>query len=386
VGGLEKGVITLINRLPAERFRHAIISWTEIHDLAGGIERPDVELVALHKRESKDAAAYMRLYRVLRRMRPDILHSRNLGSLDAQWVAFLAGVRGRIHGENGRDTDDLDGTNFRYNVLRRMVRPFVHRYSAVSKDLANWLIRTVHVAPGRVHQIYNGVDSRRFYPRAGPRALPESGGILCPDSFIIGTVGRMAAVKNQLALVEAFLRLLAARPDLRDRLRLILVGDGPLRSACLDRLREASATNLAWLPGERADIPELLRAMDLFVLPSLTEGISNTILEAMASGLPVIATQAGGNPELVQHERTGMLVPVSDDEAMAAALAGYADRPELAVRQGETARAEAVASFTIQAMLRKYSELYDGVLAETRLEPSVIERGAPARPVSANPD
>ena len=136
-------------------------------------------------------------------MRPDILHSRNLGTLDSQWTAFFSGVPCVSHGENGRDTYDLDGTNFRYNLLRRAVRPFIHRYSAVSQDLANWLVKTVMSSHRPLHQIYNGVNPcRNFIPDPGPRRISRFRRVLCDDSYVVGTVGRMVTVKDQLTLVE----------------------------------------------------------------------------------------------------------------------------------------------------------------------------------------
>src|SRR5262249_30644882 len=150
----------------------------------------------------------------------------------------------------------------------------------------------------RVTHIYNGVDAQRFHPRTGPRPPVGAMGGVSPETFVVGTVGRMQTVKDQITLVRAFLHLLDSAPELRGRLKLVVVGEGPLRGQSLRLLRAAGAEPLAWLPGERADVPEIMRALDLFVLPSLAEGVSNTILEAMASGLPVVATRVGGNPEL----------------------------------------------------------------------------------------
>jgi glycosyltransferase involved in cell wall biosynthesis len=133
----------------------------------------------------------------------------------------------------------------------------------------------------------------------------------------------MADVKNYPTLVDAFLRLIASPHPAHQRLRLLIVGDGPERAECLDMLTRAGASHRAWLPGERNDIAQLLRTMDLFVLPSLAEGSSNTILEAMASGLPVVATAVGGNAELVHAGFTGILVPPRSPDLMAAAIADY---------------------------------------------------------------
>jgi sugar transferase (PEP-CTERM/EpsH1 system associated) len=236
----------------------------------------------------------------------------------------------------------------------------------VSRDLAQWLVGTIGARPDRVHQIYNGVDSARFRPRDGGNPLAEFPGGLPEDAFVVGAVGRMVEVKDQLTLVDAFAELLGERPDLRRRLRLVIVGDGPMRARCAERLASAGAAELAWLPGKRADVAELMRGMDLFVLPSLGEGISNTILEAMACGLPVAATRVGGNPELVEDGRTGTLFPVGGRTALARAMARYADDRAMARAQGETARREVEARFTIDVMVRGYCELYDRALAERK--------------------
>ena len=116
---------------------------------------------------------------------------------------------------------------------------------------------------------------------------------------MIGTVGRLDRIKNQQALLEA-LRVLREHDRGADRLRLVIVGDGPLRGELAGAVRRLALDDAVWMPGSRADVPSLMRAMDVFVLPSRNEGISNTVLEAMASGLPVIATRVGGNPELVR--------------------------------------------------------------------------------------
>ena len=162
-----------------------------------------------------------------------------------------------------------------------------------------------------------------------------------------------------MTLARAFVHLHKTLPDLSSRLRLVLVGEGPVKTQVARLLEEAGLSNLAWLPGERNDIPQIMRALDLFVLPSLAEGVSNTVLEAMASGLPVIATRVGGNPELVEEGVTGRLVPASDHLALAAAIQDYVhDRTER-IRAGHAARAAAEKRFSMEAMTSAYSRLYE---------------------------
>ena len=366
VGGLENGIVNLINHMPTERYRHAIISLTDSTDFRDRIQQTEVPVIALNKTDGHDLGMHARLWKVLRSLRPDIVHTRNLPALEYLIPAALAGIPGRIHGEHGRDMYDLDGTKVKYNLLRKVVRPFVNRFIAVSANLAEWLVETVGIHPEQVVQIYNGVDIQRFYPCIGPRPSIGSEGSASQGTLILGTVGRLEKVKDQLTLVEAFLHLLDTEPGARDRLRLVVVGDGSLREEAQKLLQKANAEGLAWLPGERDDIPDMMRGFDLFVLPSLREGISNTILEAMASGLPVVATRVGGNPELVVEGETGMLVPPSDPAAMAKAVRTYLNHPELLKAHGQAGRRRVEQEFSMEKMVNGYMEVYDKVLSQKR--------------------
>src|SRR5262245_20830634 len=346
MGGLENGLVNLINFTPADRYRHAIVSLTDITDFRDRIRQHDIALFSLQKRDGQDYRMYGRLHRVLRRLRPDIVHTRNLGTLEYLVAAAFAGVGSRIHGEHGRDIYDPDGLNFKYNLLRRALKPFVHRYIAVSNDLADWLVHTVGVQRDHVSRICNGVDVKRLHPRTEPRCDFGPKGFACPTSIVLGTVGRMEAVKDSLTLVRAFLHLVSANANLRDRVRLAVIGDGALRLEAQELVSAADAKSLVWFPGERNDIPEIMRRLDLFVLPSLREGISNTILEAMATGLPVIATRVGGNPELVEDGETGTLVPPADPIAMADVISGYLNNPAKMAQHGRAGRKRAEVEFS----------------------------------------
>ena len=145
---------------------------------------------------------------------PSIVHTRNLTTLAVQVPAMLAGAPARIHGEHGRVMGDLDGSNVKYQRIRRVMRPFVHQYIALSEDLERYLIEKVGVAPQRLKQIYNGVDTELFRPAQPRRELLPVADFAAPDTVVIGTVGRMEAVKDQLTLVRAFVRLLERRTDM----------------------------------------------------------------------------------------------------------------------------------------------------------------------------
>jgi sugar transferase (PEP-CTERM/EpsH1 system associated) len=349
--------------MPPEAYRHMVVSLTEVTDFRQRLRHADVECIALHKPPGQGARLYPRFWRLLRQHRPSIVHTRNMAALEMQVAAWAARVPVRIHGEHGREVEDLDGSSLRHQRLRRLYAPFVHGYVALSQDLAGYLTARVGIASGRVHQIYNGVDAQRFHPSAGGPKPIAGAPFAAPEHWLVGTVGRMQAVKNQVLLARAFVRALELQPALRQRARLVMVGEGPLRSPVLSILQQAEAADLAWLPGESADVPAVMRGLNCFVLPSLAEGVSNTILEAMASGLPVVATDVGGNRELVVHGSTGELVPSEDVDALATALLRQAADPLRAAALGRAGRAAVESRFSLRAMVLAYQTLYDQFLA-----------------------
>jgi len=364
IGGLENGVVNLINRMPASRYRHAVVALTEVNpSFARRIQRDDVQFISLHKPPGQGFRLYPAMFRLFRQLRPAILHTRNFAALEAAVPAWAAGVPVRVHGEHGRDVNDLDGTRRRYQVMRRVYSPFVHRYVTVSQDLAGYLVKPVGIAADRIQQIYNGVDAMRFHPPASGREPIPGCPFTDPELLLVGTVGRMQAVKDQLNLVRAFIAALQARPGLRARLRLVMAGDGPLRAQAAAELAAAGLAELAWLPGDRDDVALWMRGMDCFVLPSLAEGISNTILEAMSSGLPVIATAVGGNVELVQGGVTGWLVPAGQPLALADRLVQMAEDTALRHRMGRAARAETERRFALPVMVDAYMSMYDELMS-----------------------
>ncbi len=187
--------------------------------------------------------------------------------------------------------------------------------------------------------------------------------------LIAGTVGRLTPVKDQQLLLRAVAHLRAGHPELGERLRLLIVGDGPLYPLLIQMIEQFALQEFVWLAGDRDDVPELLQAMDIFVLPSLGEGISNTVLEAMASGLPVVATAVGGNIELVEEGFNGSLVPVGDHEALSKALAALLNNDRERARQGSNARHRVCQHFDWGRTVDAYLRLYDELLGRSAVTP-----------------
>jgi sugar transferase (PEP-CTERM/EpsH1 system associated) len=358
-GGMENGMVNLFNTLSPQRYRHTVVALTDYSDFRYRITAQAVAFHALHRAPGHGVGWMGRLWKLLRQLRPDLVHTRNLAALEAQLVAAAAGIRATVHGEHGRDVFDLHGRNWKYNVLRRAMRPLVSNYIAVSRDLETWLRLAIGVPPRKLHQIYNGVDSAIFHPCEGARHASLPAGFADPDAVVFGAVGRMAAVKDYPTLAQAFIRLVQQQPARAARARLVIVGEGPARAGCLQLLQQAGLAQRAWLPGERHDIAELMRDFDVFVLPSKNEGISNTLLEALASGLPAIATAVGGNVELVETGVNGTLVQPGDVDGMAQTMLAYLDAPARIAEQGGRARERAGQRYSIPAMAEAYAAVYD---------------------------
>ncbi|QOL50956.1 TIGR03088 family PEP-CTERM/XrtA system glycosyltransferase [Massilia litorea] len=357
-GGLETLLVDCINHMPPERYRHAIVCLTDYTAFANKITRPGVELYALHKQPGLGLGIHVKLFKLLRALRPAILHTYNFACAEYAVPAWAAGVRVRIHAEHGRDASDPQGLNRKHNLLRRALVPWIDRYVPVSHDLARWLQNVVKIPAAKSQLIMNGVDTVRYAPNLPAATMPWTG---ADQPFVIGTVGRLQDVKDQATLIEAFALLRAARPAAQEGkgLRLAIVGDGPLRARLEQKAQDAGVADLVWFAGARNDIPELMRSFDLFALSSIAEGTPVTLLEAMACGVPVVATAVGGIPEVVQDGVNGALVPASNAPALAEALGRYVDDRARVAGHGVAAREKIERHYSVAAMVGAYTALYD---------------------------
>jgi glycosyltransferase involved in cell wall biosynthesis len=228
----------------------------------------------------------------------------------------------------------------------------------------------IHIPERKISHIYNGVDTQKFSSDESKNKnlsidLPEN---FIPDNGIVfGTVGRLAEVKNQLFLIKSFLNLIQQYPELQKKARLILVGDGILMQPAKQLVTDFCSKNdcgkqFVFFSGKSDQASQYMRLMDIFVLPSLAEGISNTILEAMATSLPVIATDVGGNKDLVVENETGFIIPVDNIEALTQTMKIYLDTKELILVHGDAGRKRIEENFSMKKMVRKYEQVYQKVL------------------------
>jgi len=359
IGGLENGVVNLINSLDNAKFRHVVCCLRDIGPMAGRLRRKDTKIICLNNL-SRNYFIPLTLMRLIKGFEPDIIHTRNWGTIDGILAAKLTGRRRVIHGEHGREFFDLTGSNWKRNLLRRGLGRWVNYFVAVSDEIRLWLVNEVGLDKKKVVTIYNGVDTEKFCPPADKGKMKQSLGI-DPDTFIIGTVGRLDRVKNYQMLLKAML----LQKGFDFPCKLLFIGEGPDRASLEEFTGKNRLRNVEFL-GEKQNVSDYLKAFDLFVLPSLAEGMSNTILEAIASGLPVVATRVGGNSEMIQDGTTGLLVPSDDHLLLSNAIAEYCGDRNLCKKHGQAARLRCQELYNINIMVKNYEKLYSTLMEDVQ--------------------
>jgi sugar transferase (PEP-CTERM/EpsH1 system associated) len=349
IGGAENGVVNVVNRLDESLFKTSVYVFKNGCAFEGRL-RKGVRLVHVPKRKGNDLMAVLRLALLFRRDRPHIVHTHTWSTLvEGVLAAKIARVPILIHGEHG--------------TLRKESRPHVYAQRmfwrcadivlAVSGSLKQHLVREVGFPAERIIPIQNGVDTDRFRPNGERTAQREALG--WPTSgIIVGSVGRLVSVKNHASLLIAAARVAQQVPQLT----LALVGDGPLDGELKTLAQQLGIADRVLFLGCRDDVPNLLNAMDIFVLPSLREGMPNALLEAMACGLPVIASEVGGATEIVRDGENGLLVYPTDVERLSQHLYQLVLSPERRHAMGMAGRRYVEQEFKMEHMVNKYTNLY----------------------------
>lgn len=363
MGGMESGLINLINRLPPSRFSHTIVCLTHATDFKDRIRQNNVRIIEMNKAEGKTPGIYRRIYLELKRLDADILHTRNLGTLDLNWSGLAARIPVRIHGEHGWDVADPQGQSLKYKLVRKVCDSAIYRYVAVSKDIRRWLRDVIGIPSEKIVQIYNGVDTEKFAAKGMVATIPFSK----PMKIVFGTVGRQDAIKGLGVLLDAIKLVFEERPEYREYVGVVLAGIGPESERCREKISCLDIEENVFMAGQVEDVPALLRKLDFYVQTSLNEGISNTILEAKATGLAVICTDVGGNPEIVRHGEDGYLIRRNDCENLADNIRRYIDDGPLRNQHGLAGRIDVTKRFSLTAMTNAYAELYSLTSASRRI-------------------
>lgn len=360
-GGAERQISELARNLDPTRFRVSVVALVpkNVKHKHGGarfqrLRDAGVEVITLERSLRAGPGQLVRLAQLLRARRPDIVHSflfsenwrTRLASLVAPGVRVISGERSvnewkRMH----------------HHVLERMLVRLTARVVANAEAIRSFLVETGGLPADKIVVIHNGVDSGRFKPAADrERARRERG--WSTDTIVIGHTGTMAAHKGQSQVIRAAAAAAAQVPGLR----LILLGDGPERQKLTVLARSLGLDGRVEMPGFVGDVETVLACLDVYVHFSRErEGCSNAILEAMASGVPVVATDVGGNRELIEDGVTGVLVPEEDVDGVTTAIVKLGRDPDLRRRLGARALESARQRFSVPRMVAATQALYESV-------------------------
>jgi glycosyltransferase involved in cell wall biosynthesis len=344
VGGQEKLLVEFARHVDRARFGLTFVSLTGRGRLGDTLESLGCRVIALEELPGLRPGMVWRLRRLFRRERFDVIHTHDdKPLLYAGPAGWLAGVARRVHTHHHGFIPQLGRRQRRLVAwASRLVDPFV----CVSHDAARYATEQ-GISASKLRVLWNGIDLARFAYH-GPR--PEGPAV---------AVARLSPEKDIRNLLQAVPHIIDVMPGFR----LEIAGDGPCRAELMDLARELHLGEHVRFLGEVGDVSALLGRASLFVLPSQSEGISLTILEAMARGLPVVATKVGGTPEVVEDGKNGLLVAARDPAALARGILHIAGNPQDGQRMGLAARQRAEMHFDVRKMVAQYEALYDPTAA-----------------------
>lgn len=350
VGGRENVVVNLANRLNPDIFNSFVCCLKS----GGAFTAMIKESVRLFETDKSGIALLFYLVSLLKKEKIAVVHTHNWGTLcEGGLSAKLAGVPVIIHQEHGTLVKMINVKKRRILLQKYFFRFIDDHIIAVSDELREAMSASIGIDKEKIKRILNGVEINCFDIKTRKDEKKKELFINDNDS-IIGTVGRLAPIKDQKTLIYAFAKVIKHIPNVK----LVIVGDGESRIELEDIASSLQLNESVRFLGMRFDIPELLAIMDLFVLPSLHEGISITLLEAMASRLPVIATNVGGNPEVVLNGKTGILVPHSNPEALAKEIIALLKDEQTRKNYGIYGQQVVQKNFSLEEMVNNHEELY----------------------------
>jgi sugar transferase (PEP-CTERM/EpsH1 system associated) len=358
-GGIQTGLENLLGRLDRGKFEHIVCALRPPidHPMCQGLAHL-AQVMCLHATESGSRFQMGAIARGIREVKPDIVHSRNWGCIEAVPAARWAGSCAIVHGEHGFDSDMANGEPRRRAWFRRAAFEMADRVLSVSYHARDLHSKNTGFKADRVTVIHNGVNDRIYFPDAAARARVRAELGLADNEFLIGSVANLAPVKDHMTT----LRALDGLNQTVKNWRCLIIGDGPERSRMEAFLNEHPEwKSRVSLPGITRRVPELLRAMDVMVLSSVTEGICNSLLEAMASGVPVVATRTGGNPEIVVDGQSGFLFPVGDVKQLTENLILLQSREDLRLELGRQAGRRMREEFSLDSMAQNYDRVYSSL-------------------------
>jgi len=355
IGGIETLLVKLVNRMDATRFEHFVLCLTGEDDLDGQLTPGIAPILHLDRREGNDLSMIPRVTTVLRSIRPDVVHTRNWSTfLEGVIPSLLARVPGRVHSFDGLNADMLEAEPRRRIYAQRLLLPTVKCLVARSEAMRDTLCSQLKLDRASVQLIADGIDLERFDGPLDRPAVRARWG-LTPEDCVVGIVARLDPVKDHATLLRAMALAVPRAPNLK----LMVVGGGPLETEIRAQAAASPVSKHLLFTGPQLEVPALYRAMDLYAQPSLYEGVSGAILEAMAARLPVLSTPVGGTVDILREGETGFLSPVGDEAALAAHLVRLASNHTERQRLGAAGRAFVTRHFNLGQVLDKYGRVYE---------------------------
>jgi len=352
IAGAEKVVYSIVKGLDNEKFSFSICCLDFIGELGKRLIKEGVEVISLDRKPGIDIALIRKLIRILKDQQIDVVHTHQYTPyFYGATAAMLSGRRKIIFTEHGRHQPDR--VRAKRAIYNQFLNLFTSEITGVSNFSKDSLVRFERLPARKIDVIYNGINLGEFKISVDREAKRMEIG-MDRDEIAIGMIGRFDPVKNHSLLLEAFKEVIKNIP----KAKLLLIGDGPLRESLQSTVYSLQLERNVIFLGIRRDIPQVLQALDIYCLSSIAEATSLTLLEAMAVGLPVVATDAGGNPEIVLRDQTGILVSPSNYIEFAKAIITLAQDSEKRRRMGEAGKKRVKSLFTMNKMLGQYENLY----------------------------
>jgi glycosyltransferase involved in cell wall biosynthesis len=348
--GKEMGITKLLTHMDNSLFDNILVVFSTARYNLDPKEFNHLNIVYLNKKDGNDISLPFRLASFFHKWKPDIVHTHSWGTLIEGIIgAKLGRVPLIIHGEHGTFPETAP-----HRYFQKIFWNMSDVVLSVSGILKEKLSKTVNFSPEKIHVILNGVDTGKFYPSKELREEFRSRYDFPPDSFVVGTVGRLNPVKNYQMLIKAASEVIQKG----EIIEVVFVGDGEKREELESLAKELNIQKHIHFMGYQKEINLFLNGMDTFALTSVSEGCSNVIQEALFTGTPVVATNVGGNPELVKPDLNGYLVESNDFKMLAEKILLLKKQPELRKHLAENALTFAKENFSLKGMVDQYSELY----------------------------
>ena len=357
IGGAERIVEQLATRLPRDRYDVKVACLYAPEAVGADIRAAGIPVIHLDMRSKLDLRAPYRLFRLLREQNIHILHAHLFhANLLAATIGRLAQTPAIIA---TRHSVEMGGGHREW--INRLVRSSRDAVVTVSREVYEAEARRSGIDPGKLVMIPGGVKISDFdeVDQVLVKRLRDEWGIQ-PESYLIGTVGRFVEPKGYIYLLDTLVRLRGQTSEVKA----LLVGGGALRPAMEEKAEALGLSDSVIFTGIRRDVPEILALLDVFVLPSLWEGLPIALLEAMAAGLPVVATRVGGVPEVVVDGVTGLLVPPRDPGALSEAVLTLLQAPDLRRKMGQAGQERVREHFSVERMVKQTEDLYVSLLKE----------------------